>query len=102
MPRLRTEAVGFYRSMGNTIRARRQEIGLSLEALGMRTGGLTRATISGIEKGRQRLSAYQLHLFAQALGVKTDDLIEKALAQEISFIQFAENDKKGETAIHNL
>jgi len=102
MPRLRTEPEDFYHSLGNTIRARRQEIGLSLETLGMKTGGLTRATISGIEKGRQRLSAYQLHLFARALSVRADDLIEKALAKEISFIQFVEKGKKGETAINNL
>ncbi|MDD5726108.1 MAG: helix-turn-helix transcriptional regulator [Patescibacteria group bacterium] len=92
----------FYRSMGNTIRARRNELGLSLEILGLRAGGLTRATISGIEKGRQRLSAYQLHLFAKVLDMTTDDLIQKALAQEISSIQFVKKGKRDETAINNL
>lgn len=102
MPRLKTESNNFYRSIGETIRIRRKELGLSLEALGVQTGGLTRASVSGIEKGRQRLSAYQLHLFARALKTKTDDLIEKALSQETNFIQFVEKGQKKETAINNL
>jgi transcriptional regulator with XRE-family HTH domain len=55
-------------------------LGLSLDALGKNAGGLTRATVSGIEKGRQQVGVYQLYLFANALGVNTDDLIREALS----------------------
>lgn len=68
----------FYIALGDAIRRRRQNLNISLDALGKQMGGLTRATISGIEKGRQQIGAYQLYKFALALKTSIGDLISEA------------------------
>lgn len=57
---------GFYREIGRRIATRRGALPLTQEKLGERVG-LSRASVSNIERGDQRLLAHQLFTFAQAL-----------------------------------
>lgn len=81
MPKKMKGGEYFYIALGNAIRRRRQNLNVSLDALGKRVGGLTRATISGIEKGRQQIGAYQLYQFTLALQTTIDDLINDAVKE---------------------
>jgi transcriptional regulator with XRE-family HTH domain len=87
MPKKMKGGENFYIALGDAIRRRRQKLNISLDALGRQIGGLTRATISGIEKGRQQIGAYQLYKFALALKLSVGDLISEAAKE-------AENPKK--------
>lgn len=81
MPKKMQGGEYFYIALGDAIRRHRQDLNISLDALGKQIGGLTRATISGIEKGRQQIGAYQLYKFALALKITVDDLISEAVKE---------------------
>lgn len=60
----------FYIEFGQNVRRHRQRVGvkLSQESLAKRVG-LSRTSVTNIEKGRQQLPLHMLYSFADALGV---------------------------------
>lgn len=64
----------FYEQFGAKIRLARVQAGLSQEELGRRVG-LTRSSISNVEKGRQHSLAHMVIEFATALGIAPIDLL---------------------------
>lgn len=65
----------FYRSLGATIRRRRDALNLTQEDLGKRLNPpMTRASIANIEAGKQRVLAHTLVDLASALTLKLDEL----------------------------
>jgi len=66
----------FYREVGRNIKARRDELGLSQEALASQIS-LTRTSITNIEKGRQKFLLHTFMDIASALGVPAPSLLPK-------------------------
>lgn len=66
----------FYIEFGQNVRRQRQRVGakLSQESLGKRVG-LSRTSVTNIEKGRQQLPLHMLYSFADALGVEPNALL---------------------------
>jgi transcriptional regulator with XRE-family HTH domain len=64
----------FNESMGGRVRAARLQAGLTQELLARKTG-LTRASITNVEKGKQAPPPYRLVRIAVALGVKAAELL---------------------------
>ena len=70
----------FYRYVGERIRAKRRERGLSQEGLAAAVG-LKRPSMSNIEKGRQNILLHTFHQIADCLNVEAADLLpEKPVA----------------------
>lgn len=70
----------FYRQVGEKIRAKRRERGLSQEGLAAAVG-LKRPSMSNIEKGRQNILLHTFHDIADCLDVETEALLPpKAVA----------------------
>ncbi len=66
----------FYRTLGATIRRRRDALELTQAALGARLNPpMTRASIANIEAGKQRVLAHTLVDIASTLTMKLDDLV---------------------------
>ena len=63
----------FYASLGAKIRSRRYELGLTQQELSQLIG-LSRTSITNIERGRQRLMADQLLAVANALDTQVENL----------------------------
>lgn len=74
-----------YAEFGRKIRSLRvrEELALSQEALSRRVG-LSRTSITNIEKGRQQIPLHALYIFADALGVEPSALLpdKKSLIPE--------------------
>lgn len=107
MPTRRDGSKEFYAALGRTIEERREAKKLTLEALGTKVGGLKRAAIWGIEKGRQHVGVYQAYLFAEALGTTIDELVKSALdveylPEELATIHFVEEGGDTKTELGNL
>src|SRR5262245_46941217 len=64
----------FYAALGAAVRKRREELGLTQAELSERVG-LSRTSITNIERGRQRLLADQLQSVAFSLDLRTDQLL---------------------------
>src|SRR5712692_8889437 len=66
----------FYLEFGLNVRRQRQRVGvkLSQDALAKRVG-LSRTSVTNIEKGRQQLPLHMLYSFADALGVEPASLL---------------------------
>lgn len=64
----------FYAALGAAIRARREALELTQTALSEKVG-LSRTSITNIERGRQRLLADQLQAVATSLDIATDELL---------------------------
>lgn len=62
------------KAFGDRVRERRQELGLSQEALGEQAG-LHRNYIGMVERGEQNATLVNLVLLAQVLGVDPCDLV---------------------------
>ncbi len=62
------------KAFGDRVRERRQELGLSQEALGEQAG-LHRNYIGMVERGEQNAALVNLVLLAQVLGVDPCDLV---------------------------
>ncbi|MFZ0306033.1 MAG: helix-turn-helix transcriptional regulator [Terracidiphilus sp.] len=62
--------------LGQTIRNRREALGLTQEQLAERAG-LHWTFISGVERGIRNISIMKLHRIAISLGVRLRDLVEK-------------------------
>lgn len=63
-----------YIVLGDRIRARREKLGLTQQELAEAVG-LSRTSVTNIERGRQAVLVHQLAIFAKALGVRTASLI---------------------------
>jgi transcriptional regulator with XRE-family HTH domain len=67
-----------YRAFGNLVRlSREQRPDLTQEKLG-RLVGLSRTSITNIEKGRQHIALHQLYVLAEALRVRPEALLPSA------------------------
>lgn len=65
------------KAVGLALRARRQALGLSQEALGYRVG-LDRTYVSGVERGRRNPTLLVLSQLAAGLGVPLSQLFAEA------------------------
>jgi transcriptional regulator with XRE-family HTH domain len=63
-----------YVALGKRIRALRRQANLSQEDVAERVG-LTRTSITNIERGRQQLQVHTLVAIADTLGVRLDELL---------------------------
>ena len=64
----------FYTDFGKLLESTRNDVGLTQKNLAKRVG-LSRTSITNIEKGRQRIPLHMLYAFADALGVQPDKLM---------------------------
>ncbi|MGH6779377.1 MAG: helix-turn-helix domain-containing protein [Bradyrhizobium sp.] len=71
----------FYRKVGERIRAKRQERGLSQESLAIAVG-LKRPSLSNIEKGRQNILLHTIHDIAETLNTSVSELLPDRVAAE--------------------
>jgi len=75
----------FYVEFGRNVRRLRERegLGLSQDALSKRVG-LSRTSVTNIEKGRQQIPLHALYAFADALGVEPNALLpdKKSLSAE--------------------
>ncbi len=62
------DPTAFYREVGQNVRRKREQLGLTQEALALQVA-LTRTSITNIEKGRQKLLLHTLVDIAHALSV---------------------------------
>jgi transcriptional regulator with XRE-family HTH domain len=69
----------FYRKVGERIRARRQERGVSQEGLA-RAIGLKRPSLSNIEKGRQNILLHMFCDIADTLNTSVSELLPERIA----------------------
>lgn len=67
----------FLESLGEAVRARRRELGLSQDAFADKVG-LHRTYIGGVERGERNLGAKNLIKISQALHLKVSELISAA------------------------
>jgi transcriptional regulator with XRE-family HTH domain len=67
----------FYTAVGRLVREARDKAGLTQEALASRVG-LTRTSVTNIEKGRQKLLLHTFCDLAGALGVLPDALLPES------------------------
>ena len=68
---------GLYVSLGRMIRSRRARVEMTQDELA-RLVGMTRTSITNIERGRQKVQLHTLYDIAAALGVSTQDLLPPA------------------------
>jgi transcriptional regulator with XRE-family HTH domain len=71
---IRMPSPDFYKKVGNSIRKARDKAGLTQDALALRVG-LTRTSITNIEKGRQKLLLHTFCNLANALGIPPIELL---------------------------
>lgn len=69
-----TDELTFNRAFGRSVRARREALNLSQEALGGLIG-LSRTSVTNIEAGRQNVVAYTVRLLARHLETSADALL---------------------------
>jgi transcriptional regulator with XRE-family HTH domain len=65
------------RNFGSRLRAIREQVGLSQEALAERAG-LHRTYVSSVERGQRNISLANIQALADALGVDVEKLFRKA------------------------
>ena len=71
----------FYKKVGEAIRVKRKERGLSQEGLA-KAVGLKRPSMSNIEKGRQNILLHTFYDIADTLNVNTNALLPERLRPE--------------------
>jgi transcriptional regulator with XRE-family HTH domain len=71
----------FYASLGSAIRVRRNEIELTQQDLASLVG-LSRTSITNIERGQQRLLADQLLAVSKSLDIGATELLERASLEQ--------------------
>lgn len=64
----------YYRIFGQGIRQRRTSLGMSQDELASGVG-LSRTSVTNIERGRQRILLHQLQSFAQVLKIRPNELL---------------------------
>ena len=67
-----------YALVGAAIKARRESIGMSQDVLASKVG-LSRTSVTNIERGRQSVFVHQLISFAEALGIDAPELLPDEL-----------------------
>jgi transcriptional regulator with XRE-family HTH domain len=72
---------GFYKKVGDNIRAKRKERGLSQEGLA-KAVGLKRPSMSNIEKGRQNILLHTFYDIAETLNLTANALLPDRGTQE--------------------
>lgn len=72
-----------YRLVGERVRARRKKIPLTQEQLA-KIVGLSRTSMTNIEKGRQRLQVHTLYMLSDALRTEPADLLPQKAELESS------------------
>jgi transcriptional regulator with XRE-family HTH domain len=72
-----TDTSDFYKALGGLVRKARDKAGITQDALAARVG-LTRTSVTNIEKGRQKLLVHTLCDLASALGVPATALLPKS------------------------
>lgn len=75
---------GLYKEFGRLLRQRRTEAGLTQSQVASRVG-LTRTSITNIERGTQHIALHQLFRLASAVGVGPTDLLpdQKVALEEL-------------------
>jgi transcriptional regulator with XRE-family HTH domain len=75
---------GLYKEFGRRLRNRRIDSKMTQNQVAERVG-LTRTSITNIERGRQHIALHQLFLLASAVGVAPDELLpdQKAALEEL-------------------
>ena len=73
----------FYKQVGEKIRAKRQERGLSQEVLA-KAVGLKRPSMSNIEKGRQNILLHTFSEIVETLGTNASALLPEPVVPELS------------------
>lgn len=68
----------FYRKVGDKIRAKRQERGLSQDGLA-KAIGLKRPSLSNIEKGRQNILLHTFYDIAETLSARISELLPESV-----------------------
>lgn len=80
----------FNAMLGAAIRRRRKKLGWTLQEVSKRSSlNVSKVTLSTIERGGQKLSAFQLFLLCDALSITLDDLraeISHAISPDLVFI----------------
>ena len=66
----------FYKEFGKTLKNLRRNVEITQSELSQRVG-LSRTSVTNIEKGRQKVPLHFLYIFASALGVEPSDLLPK-------------------------
>jgi transcriptional regulator with XRE-family HTH domain len=72
----------FYKQVGENIRTKRKERGLSQEHLA-KAVGLKRPSMSNIEKGRQNILLHTFCDIAETLGTTANSLLPEQLTQKV-------------------
>ncbi|MEO5866036.1 MAG: helix-turn-helix transcriptional regulator [Sphingomonas sp.] len=72
------DITALYRTVGQRIVLRRNELSMTQAELGTRIA-LSRAAVANIERGHQKLSLHQVYLLAEALGLALSDLLPVAV-----------------------
>jgi transcriptional regulator with XRE-family HTH domain len=70
------DTAAFYRSFGELVRKHRDRLELTQEGLGELIG-LSRTSITNIEKGRQHVALHQLYALARALKIPATALLPR-------------------------
>ena len=86
----------FYLGLGSQIRHFRDKRRMTQQTLGEKVG-LTRTSLTNIEKGRQKVLAHTLSQIAASLGVSTDELIphsENELEKVLRQGHFSEGERQ--------
>lgn len=72
-----------YRQFGELVRKHRQRLGLTQDRLGELVG-LTRTSITNIERGHQKVLLHQFFLLAQALQISPEALLPAVEVAEVT------------------
>jgi transcriptional regulator with XRE-family HTH domain len=73
---------GLYKEFGGVLKKARREAGLTQQQVAERVG-LTRTSITNIERGNQHIALHQLFLLASAIGRQPEELLpDQAAAPE--------------------
>jgi transcriptional regulator with XRE-family HTH domain len=76
----------FYRQVGKIIRTERELAELTQDELAVQVG-LTRTSITNIEKGRQRIQLHTLYAIADELNISAFDLLPSSAAVDLSTVE---------------
>jgi transcriptional regulator with XRE-family HTH domain len=71
-----------YEAVGNLVRRHRRRVGLTQEQLGLSVG-LSRTSITNLEKGRQHIPVHHLYGIAKALDVPANALLPETVIGDI-------------------
>jgi len=79
-----------YRELGQKIRARRERLGLTQDKLAAQVG-LSRTSVTNVERGRQQMLVHQLIDFARALRMEAAELLKDVVPANASMTQMQQD-----------